>query len=71
MKGGTTDGQCTRINKADVLADLVASLHVPRSPDDERRQQLARDIFPHVQHFYDGWLDELATEPFYRPSARS
>ena len=40
MKGGTIDGQCTRINKADVLAALVASLHVPRSPDDERRQQL-------------------------------
>ncbi len=65
------DGQFTRINKADVLAELAASLRVPLSPDDERRQQLARDIFPHVQHFYDGWLDESARTPFYRPSARS
>ena len=64
------DGQFTRINKDEVLADLAASLRVPLSPDEERRQQLARDIFPHVQHFYDGWLDESAREPFYRPSAR-
>ena len=39
-----------------MLADLAASLRVPLSPDEEWRQQLARDIFPHVQHFYDGWL---------------
>ena len=65
------DGQFTRINKADVLADLAASLRVPLSPDDARRQQLARDLFPHVQHVYDGWLDESAREPFYRASARS
>jgi cytosine/adenosine deaminase-related metal-dependent hydrolase len=64
------DGQFTRINRAEVLADLAASLRVPLSPEDVRRQQLARDIFPHVQHFYDGWLDESAREPFYRPSAR-
>jgi len=23
-----------------------------------------------VRHFYDGWLDASAGEPFYRPSAR-
>ena len=40
------------------------------SPEEERRQQLGRDIFPYVRHFYDGWLDASAREPFYRPSAR-
>jgi cytosine/adenosine deaminase-related metal-dependent hydrolase len=64
------DGQCTRVNKAEVLAELAASLRVPLSPEEERRQQLGRDIFPYVRHFYDGWLDASAREPFYRPSAR-
>jgi 5-methylthioadenosine/S-adenosylhomocysteine deaminase len=64
------DGQCTRVNKAEVLAELAASLRLPLSPEEERRQHLARDIFPYVRHFYDGWLDASAREPFYRPSAR-
>ena len=64
------DGQFTRLNKAEVLAELAASLRLPLSPEEERRQQLARDIFPYVRHFYDGWLDASAREPFYRPSTR-
>jgi cytosine/adenosine deaminase-related metal-dependent hydrolase len=64
------DGQFTRINKAEVLEELAAALRVPLTPAEERRQQLGRAIFPYVQHFYDGWLDESAREPFYRPSAR-
>ena len=64
------DGQFTRVNKAEVLAELADSLRLPLRPEEERRQQLARDIFPYVQHFYDGWRDASAGEPFYRPSAR-
>jgi 5-methylthioadenosine/S-adenosylhomocysteine deaminase len=64
------DGQFMHVNKDEVLAALAASLRTPLSADEERRQQLARDIFPHVQRFYDGWLDESAREPFYRPSSR-
>ena len=63
-------GQCTRLNKAEVLATLAAALRAPLSPEDTRRQQLGRDVFPYVQQFYDGWLDTAAREPFYRPSAR-
>jgi cytosine/adenosine deaminase-related metal-dependent hydrolase len=64
------EGQFTRVNKTAVLEELAASLRVPLTPDEEQRQQLARAVFPHVQHFYDGWLDEAAREPFYRPSSR-
>jgi cytosine/adenosine deaminase-related metal-dependent hydrolase len=63
-------GQFTRVNKDDVLDALAASLRTPLTADEERRQQLGRDLFPHVQQFYDGWLDESSREPFYRPSAR-
>ena len=64
------DGQFTHINKDEVLAALAASMRMPLSADEERRQQLAHDIFPHVQRFYEGWLDASAREPFYRPSSR-
>jgi cytosine/adenosine deaminase-related metal-dependent hydrolase len=63
-------GQFTRLNKTEVLEALAASLRVSRTPADEGRQQLAREVFPYVQHFYDGWLDDTTHEPFYRPSSR-
>ena len=53
-----------------MLEELATALHQPLSLEEAHRQQLARDIFPHVQRFYDGWLDEQAREPFYRMSAR-
>jgi hypothetical protein len=58
------------VNKADMLEALAASLRVPLEPDEERRRRLARDVFPYVKRFYDGWLDEPARDPFYRPSSR-
>ncbi len=64
------DGQFTRVDKAQVLEELAASLQVPLTPEEERRQQLGREVFPHVQRFYEGWLDEAGREPFYRPSSR-
>src|SRR5213594_4599782 len=64
------DGRVTRVNKADVLKALSDSFKVPLSPEEERRRRLARDVFPHVKLFYDGWLDEAARDPFYRPSSR-
>jgi 5-methylthioadenosine/S-adenosylhomocysteine deaminase len=64
------DGQIVRVAKAAVLEELATALRQPLSLEEAQRRQLARDIFPHVQRFYDGWLDEQAREPFYRTSAR-
>ncbi len=63
-------GQFTRINKAEVLKELATSLQRPLQPDEVQRRQLSSRIFDHVQHFYDGWLDETTRDPFYRPSSR-
>jgi hypothetical protein len=60
----------TRVIKADVLKALSDSFKVPLSTEEEHRHRLARDVFPHVRRFYDGWLDEAARDPFYRPSSR-
>jgi cytosine/adenosine deaminase-related metal-dependent hydrolase len=64
------DGRCTRLNKDQVLEELAAALRAPLAPEEERRRRLAREVFPHVQRFYHGWLDEAARDPFYRPSSR-
>jgi 5-methylthioadenosine/S-adenosylhomocysteine deaminase len=64
------DGRFTRIDKERVLEELAASLRAPLTPEEEGRRRLARAVFPVVQRFYDGWLDEGARAPFYRPSSR-
>ena len=64
------DGRFTRIDKEAALAELAASLDRPRSPEEMRRRELAREVFPHVKAFYDGYLPEDASPPFYRTSAR-
>lgn len=65
------NGRIVRLDKAAVLKELAASLRRPLSPDEERRRRLARSVFPHVQRFYDGWLEQAATDPFYRVNSRT
>jgi len=64
------DGRFTRIDKQAVLAELAASLRAPLTPEEEARRRLSREVFPMVTRFYDGWLDEGARVPYYRPSSR-
>jgi cytosine/adenosine deaminase-related metal-dependent hydrolase len=64
------DGQFTRVDKRAALAELAAALSAPLTPEDESRRRLSRAVFPVVHSFYDGWLDEAARVPFYRPSSR-
>ena len=63
-------GRFTRVDKAAVLEELAASPRAPLRPEEERRQRLSREIFPHVQPFYDGWLSQARHDPFYAPSSR-
>jgi cytosine/adenosine deaminase-related metal-dependent hydrolase len=64
------DGQFKRVNKAEMLEALAASLRAPLQPSEEHRGVLSPAVFPHVKRFYDGWVDEQARDPFYRPSSR-
>jgi 5-methylthioadenosine/S-adenosylhomocysteine deaminase len=64
------DGRFTRVDKDAVLEELSASLRAPLTPEEDGRRALSRAVFPVVKRFYDGWLDENARTPFYRPSAR-
>jgi 5-methylthioadenosine/S-adenosylhomocysteine deaminase len=64
------DGRPTRVDKAEALEALAASLRAPLRPEEERRRRLGRAVFDHVRAFYDGWLDETARDPYYRPNSR-
>ncbi len=65
------DGKFTRLNKAEALEELATALRVPLKPAEEQRRALSPAVFPHVQRFYDGWLDERVRDPFYRPNSRT
>jgi 5-methylthioadenosine/S-adenosylhomocysteine deaminase len=64
------DGVFTRVDKAAVFDEIAARFARPLTPAETKRRQLARAVFPHVRAFYDGYLDGLGDEPFYRPSGR-
>lgn len=64
------NGQFTHVNKAKILEELAALLRAPLQPAEERRRELSPAVFPYVKLFYEGWLDESARDPFYRPSSR-
>src|SRR5262249_30039017 len=65
------DGRVTRVDKAAILEELAAALRAPLAPHEERRRRLSREIFPHVERFYAGWLDGAPRDPFYAPSSRT
>jgi len=74
MVGGETvyeNGRFTRVDRDAVLSEIAAVLGRPRNPEEERRRAMARDVFPHVKEFYDGYLEGRTPEPFYQPSSRT
>jgi cytosine/adenosine deaminase-related metal-dependent hydrolase len=64
------EGRFTRVDKAALLEELAASLRVPPTDEEERRRRLAKEVFPHVKRFYEGYLAGEVREPFYQPSSR-
>ena len=54
----------------ETLEALAAALRTPLQPAEENRRELSPAVFPYVKRFYEGWLDEGARDPFYRPSSR-
>jgi hypothetical protein len=64
------DGQCTRVNKAEILRALADALDVPLQAAEQSRRELSPAVFPYVKRFYEGWLDASPRDPFYRPSSR-
>ena len=64
------DGRFTRVNKEEVLEAFARSLRAPLTDVEKRRRVTARQVFPHIQRFYKGYLEDETREPFYAPSSR-
>jgi cytosine/adenosine deaminase-related metal-dependent hydrolase len=65
------DGRFTRIDRAAVLEEIARRYACPLTPEETARHQLSRELFPHVRAFYEGYLEGVGTEPFYRASGRT
>ena len=63
-------GRFTRVDKDAALAELAASLAREDTPEEAHRRAFARSLFPHVERFYEGYLDSERREPWYRSSSR-
>jgi len=64
-------GRFKYIDRDQVLADIAEQLSRPRSAAEEQRRWLSQAVFPHVKHFYAGYLDaEPHRTPHYAPSSR-
>jgi 5-methylthioadenosine/S-adenosylhomocysteine deaminase len=73
MVGGEivyADGRFTRVDRAAILAAIAERFARPLTQAEQERRLLSRAVFPHVERFYDGWLEELGDDPFYRMSGR-
>ena len=66
------DGRFTRVNKAEALNELAASLAKPRSAAEAHRIALSKQLMSHVRRFYQdqGYLDEAGGAPFYHYNCR-
>lgn len=64
------NGNFTKVDKAEALAELSRLLNTPRTDAEKQRQSLSKAVFPHVKKFYDGWLGHLDCHPFYCQSCR-
>ena len=51
------DRRFTQVDRDAVLAGIAEQLARPKTAAEIERMALARDVMPHVRHFYDGYLD--------------
>jgi hypothetical protein len=65
------DGKFTRIDRDAALAQLSDILKRPLSGEEIERRRLARDVFPYVKAFYDGYCDLDAHQPYYKQNSRA
>jgi cytosine/adenosine deaminase-related metal-dependent hydrolase len=51
------DGRSTRLDKSAIMGALADSLRAPLTAAEQRRREIAPQLFPHVARFYERWLD--------------
>ncbi|MBL8702345.1 MAG: amidohydrolase family protein [Alphaproteobacteria bacterium] len=64
------EGRFTRVDRDAVLTQIESRYAQPLTATETERRALGQAVFPHVRSFYDGYLDGLGRDPFYRSSGR-
>ncbi|MEO1744825.1 MAG: hypothetical protein AAFR99_23880 [Cyanobacteria bacterium J06629_9] len=58
------------MDKEALLKDLAELMQAPLTPEELRRRELAKEVFPYVKKVYDGWFDPKSYESFSLPNCR-
>lgn len=66
------DRKFTRLDKHAAVEALAQSLRAPLRPDELKRREFAKRVFPHVKQFYadEGYLDVDSGPSFYSVNSR-
>lgn len=64
-------GRFTHVDRDAVLAEIAERLSRPRTPEELRLRAMGRAVTPYVKAFYDGYIRESGSHPFYGQSSRS
>jgi cytosine/adenosine deaminase-related metal-dependent hydrolase len=64
------EGNFTTLDRETVLSEFARQLAKPLTRDEEERRVFAKEVFPHVRAFYEGYLAGLPSDPLYRPNSR-
>lgn len=65
------NGRFLQIDREAVLAEIAELLGRPPTREDLDRRELSLGILPHVARFYEGYIADRSTDPFYRLSSRN
>lgn len=65
------EGRFTRIDRDAIMAQIHEALSAPRDGEEMDRHWLREQVFPVVEQFYDGYINETAARsPFYHCGSR-
>lgn len=66
------NGRFEHVDRDAVLGQIADELARPRTEAEQNSRVLRRQVFPHVQAFYENYLGSSSVRhPFYRPSSRT
>lgn len=65
------NGQFTRVDKNALLDELAEMLKAPLTPEELKRRETAKTVFPYVKKVYDGWFKPENYQSFYCTSCQT
>ena len=64
------DGRFTRVDEEAAVQDLARFLAGPPDDDERLRRAMANQLMPHIEKFYEGYLENEPFEPYEHRHSR-